>query len=92
MPIVGGTKAFTRHQPTTTAGGSVLVAANENRRYLAIYNEGATKAYLAAGTVVSSTNGIPLGGGSVLVDQYSTDAWYAITAAGTADLRVLEIS
>ena len=70
---------------------TLLINGNRNRYVLYIVNEGASKVYL--GDVnVTSTTGMPLQSGSIWPDYDTKDAWYAITASGTADIRLMEVT
>lgn len=85
-----GTKTITEPAPTTAAAS--IVAANTARRAVTIHNAGAVTVYLGKDNTVSTSNGFPLGVGSSMSDDVSTDAWWAITASGTGDLRVIEVA
>lgn len=84
-----GSKTFTDPAPTSSA--SSIVAANSSRKSVTIHNAGSVTVYLGGTSGVTTSNGIPLGAGETLSDDSSTDAWYAITASGTADLRIVEV-
>lgn len=83
-----GTNSFTPVAPTGSA--TQIVASNANRSSLLIYNNGSVVVFLGRSNTVSTSNGMPLNPMSSLEDSESTDAWYAITAGGTGDLRVIE--
>lgn len=85
----GGSKTFSDPAPTTSAAS--IVAANPDRLSLMIHNAGAVVVYLGPSGVTTSS-GVPLGVGATLTDTTSVDAWYAITASGTGDLRIIEVS
>jgi hypothetical protein len=88
----GGTKLLTTAAPTTTPA-SVVLAANANRKVAIIRNVGTVDVYLGVSAAVTTANGFLLQrGGEVLVDDFSDDVWYGITASGTADLRIIEVS
>lgn len=84
-----GVTAFTDPAPTTSA--SVVLAANSSRVTAMIQNVGTVDVYLGPSGVTTST-GLLLEAGATLTDDLSTSAWYGITASGTADLRVCEVS
>lgn len=85
-----GSKTFADPAPTTSA--SSIVAANASRKSVTIHNAGTVTVYLGLNGSVTSSNGLPLGAGATLSDDASTDAWYAITASGTGDLRIVEVA
>lgn len=85
-----GSKTFTDPAPTTTA--AEMVAANASRKSVSIYNAGSQIVYLGKTSGVTTTNGWPLVPSASLADDISTDAWYAITASGTGDLRIIEVA
>jgi len=68
----------------------LLAAANSSRTTLLIQNVGTVDVYLG-GSGVTALTGLLLSAGSWLTDDISNNAWYGITVAGTADLRVLEV-
>jgi hypothetical protein len=86
----GGSKTFTTAAPTGTAAS--VVAANADRLSVTIQNVGEVAVYLGSTSGVTTSNGVELDPGDVLDDSSSVDAWWAITAAGTADLRIVEVS
>lgn len=85
-----GSKTFSDPAPTTTA--SEIVAANSSRKSVSIYNAGTQIVYLGLTSGVTASNGWPLVPSASLSDDVSTDAWYAITASGTGDLRIIEVA
>lgn len=85
-----GTKTFT--DPAPTAAAAVVVAANAARLSVTIQNVGTVPVYLGKDNTVTTTNGLYLPAGGVLTDTASRDAWWGITASGTADLRVCEVA
>ena len=85
----GGSKAFSDPAPTTSAAS--IVAANPDRLSVTIHNAGSVVVYLGPSGVTTST-GLPLAVGATLTDTTSVDAWHAITASGTGDLRIIEVS
>lgn len=96
MPyVVSGNKHLSVKAPTTTA--LLLAAARPNRTSILIQNIGVADVYLGNSDVTASgsTRGILLTGNlspaSTLTDTTTLDAWYAITASGTADVTVCEV-
>lgn len=85
--VGSATYSIARKQPTTAA--MLLASANSSRLTLLIQNIGTVDVYLGLAGVATTT-GILLKAGSALTDDISSSAWYAITASGTADLRILE--
>lgn len=83
-----GSKTFSDPAPTSSA--SQIVAADVTRKSVFIQNVGSVDVYLGASGVTTST-GILLAAGASCTDRESTDAWYAVTASGTADLRVMVV-
>lgn len=83
-----GTNTTSTVQPNGTA--TLVVALNANRVNLLIYNAGSVPVYLGQSSGVTTSNGVPLGVNSSLEDTNSKDSWYAITAGGTGNLRVIE--
>lgn len=76
--------------PTTTS--TTVAAANTSRISLTIVNNGSQVVYIGPRGVTTS-NGIPVAAnGGAYEDVTSLDAWFAVTAAGTGDLRILEVS
>lgn len=92
MPTVQSynTKAFTAAAPTNTA--AVVLAANTERERALIYNNGSQTVYLGKDGTVTTANGLPLIPGAALEDDRTADAWWAIVASGTGDLRILEVT
>jgi len=87
-----GTAAHTRVQPTSTSG--IALAANANRITAMIQNAGTVDVYLFAGGSATTTNGIVLPASTSVSfeDRVTVAAWHAVTAAGTGDLRIVEVS
>lgn len=83
-----GAKTFTAKAPNGTA--SELVAENLLRCGLIIVNQGAVDVWLGKDNTVTTSNGLYLKAGATLEDNSSCDAWWAITAGGTAALRIAE--
>lgn len=85
-----GSKTFADPAPTTSAAS--VLAANASRKAAIFYNNGADTIYLGGSSGVTSSNGMPLVAGATLYDNVSTDAWWAIMASGTGDLRIIEVA
>ncbi len=85
-----GSKTVTAVSCTSGSATQVL-AANDNRKSASLKNTGAATVYLGLSDVTINT-GYPLAAGESLTDGVSLDAWYGITASGTADVRVIEVS
>ena len=66
-------------------------AALTNRRALIVFNNGTITVYLGE-SGVTAAGGFPLLPGQSLVLETGTTAIYGITAAGTADVRILEVA
>ena len=85
-----GNKAITTVAIGTTA--AVVLAPNAARKSCLICNTGAATVYLGPNSSVTTTTGVPLASGDRLPDDASLDAWYGITASGSAALIVVEVS
>lgn len=85
-----GSKTLTDPAPTSTAAS--VLAANTSRKSATIHNAGTMTVYLGKDNTVTTSNGFPLGVGATLADDVTTDAWWAITASGTGDLRIIEVA
>lgn len=83
-----GTNTTTTVQPTGTA--TLIVNVNANRTNLLIYNAGSVTVFIGKSSSVTTSNGIPLQVNASLEDTKSNDSWYAITAGGTGNLRIIE--
>jgi hypothetical protein len=83
-----GTKAFTKVAPT--GAEDLLLAANPDRLSAVFYNNGSVVVYL--GLTGVDSDDFPLGIGATFTDNVSTDAWYALAASGTGDIRIIEVS
>jgi len=90
-PEYNGTKTLSTPITVDTSADLVL-AANAGRVTALIVNNGSVTVYLGNDNTVTTTNGIPLVAGAALEDGESGDAWYGVTASGSADVRVLEVS
>ncbi len=84
-----GATAFTDPAPDSSA--DLVLAANANRKSALIQNVGTVDVWLGPIGVTTAT-GILLEVGAAFIDDVSTSAWYGVTEAGTADLRVCEVS
>jgi hypothetical protein len=84
------TKAFTTAAPTTAA--TILLAANTERERALLMNNGSQTVYLGKDNTVTAANGLPLAAGASLEDDRTSDAWWGITASGTGDVRILEVT
>lgn len=85
-----GTKTFSDPAPTNSA--SSIVAAAAGRLSVSIFNAGTMTVYLGKDNTVTTSNGFPLVVGATLSDDVSVDAWWAITASGTGDLRIIVVA
>jgi hypothetical protein len=90
VSLRSGTKAFTTAAPTASA--AQCLAANANRLRALIENNGVQTVYLGKDNTITTATGLPLASGASAEDDATTDAWYAITATGTGDLRIVEVS
>jgi hypothetical protein len=90
VPTSKGNKSVTQTGPTNTA--AQVLAANTARQSALFYNNGTQTIYLGKDNTVTTSNGMPLTAGASLEDRESIDAWYAIVASGTGDLRIIETS
>lgn len=84
-----GTTAFT--DPTCDTTADLLLAANALRKCAVIQNAGTVDCYIGSSGVTTSS-GLKLVAGATFVDDSSVSAWYGITTAGTADIRVCEVT
>lgn len=87
-----GSKTVTQVTAPTTAGGIVVLAANAARKAAIIKNTGTTPVFLGASTAVTLANGYKLDVGESLMDEISTDAWWAIAQTASAVLTVIEVA
>ena len=86
----GAFPKYTRDPVSVTTTPAQLIGANEKRYVLFIVNEGPSKVYLGSGSMTSGS-GLPLPSGSIYPDYDSKDSWWAATASGTADVRLMEV-
>lgn len=76
---------------TATGTSAVAVAANQNRKYLLIQNNGSASVYLKPAVVHSGTEGIVLIAGGVWEPlSVPVDAIYAKSASGSQALVIQE--
>lgn len=85
----GGAKTQSTAAPTTTPGS--VLAANDDRQSCTIHNAGSQAVEVGTSSVTYGT-GLPLEPGQTLTDDSSTDAWWAVAASGTGDLRIIEVA
>lgn len=90
--ILGAKGTPTNTQVSVTTSSTLVLAANANRKMATIYNVGPATAYLKAATGAVAATDKPLPAGAEFVDDNSLSIWHAITASGTADIRVMEVS
>lgn len=78
----------------TTAGGVAVVPLNVSRRGLLLYNNGATTIFVGQGapSALSTTNGMPIPVGASLTIIDYQGPLSCIVAAGSENLRVLEVA
>jgi hypothetical protein len=77
---------------SSSAGGTLIVAANPKRIGLIIVNSSAPTVYLGHDTNVTTTNGIPLKTDMNLTESSGGEKmyqgpFYGITASSTSDIR-----
>ena len=74
-------------------GASVeVVAANEKRLMLSMFNYGDVTVFIRADGIDATTDDFPLPPGAGFTDRRSTRAWKMIGETSGADIRTLEIS
>lgn len=76
---------------TVGTSATAIVGGNARRRFVTLYNNGASTVYLGKSTVTVAT-GFPLAAGRYLEDIDTLDEWYGIVASGTGDVRYLEVT
>jgi len=106
VPITGDTALFTRSVnipvvinsikeqaiTVTTAATALPAVALTDRKNLSLYNNGASDIFIGSSTVTAS-GGFPVPRRTSLsLDVNNNVIVYAITSAGTADVRILEVS
>ena len=70
---------------------SLVLAANPSRVSALFTNNGAVPVFLGQ-IGVTLTTGIPLQPGNSFADNASSSAWYGITAGGSGELVICEVS
>lgn len=75
---------------TVAATATKIAVTNGNRKSMVITNTSAVTIYLGGDATVTTANGTPLVAGASLSDNASVGEWWAIVAAATADIKVLE--
>ncbi len=92
LRVVGprGTPAHTKVAPTSTSG--TLLASNSSRVSCSFYNYGSVTVFISGDGGAATVDDWPLRPGDVMTDTDTTVAWTAITASGTGDIRVTEVS
>ena len=85
-----GRKSFSAAAPTTQA--VILAAGSSKRIALTLRNAGSVTVYLGKDATVTSASGYPLKVDEVMTDDNSSDAWWGITASGTGDIRMMEVT
>lgn len=83
-----GTKSFSTG--TITTAPVLLFIGRATRKRILFFNAGTVTVYLGSSSGVTPSGGFPLVPGACLTDDFSNDAWWAVTAAGTGDIRILE--
>ncbi len=89
MDLCIGIKSVKNVSVTTEA--TRLLDANPGRRAVRIFNNGSAAIFVGPTDQVTKATGFPIPNGTGIIDEHSADAWYAIIAADTADVRVMEI-
>lgn len=77
--------------PVIANVSSVVLANNVNRRQYLMYNNGAQTVYLSFGVPATLATGFPLPVGGVFSDDQYVGAINGIVAAGTCELRCVEM-
>ena len=92
---VSTTELLTSAKSTLAAvsvtNAATLVLAADATRTGAVFQPTDADIYIGD-SGVTATTGILLTAGTPFTDTLTVDAWYGITASGTADCRVLEIT
>lgn len=77
--------------PDNTAGGAKILSARPTRIQAIIQNKGAVDVFLAPTTDTATANAFYLKAATgVLIDNFSSGEWWAISASTAADLRIIE--
>lgn len=69
-----------------------LLASNANRKEALFVNAGTVAAYIGPGTPLSTGTAFYLPPLATFQDDRTTGAWHGIVAAGSADIRILEVA
>lgn len=85
------TRAVSAVTVDDTAGGTAIVAADDDLKSFIIYNNGAATIYLGPSGVTAAT-GLPLTAGSSFRGSNINIALYGITSAGSSNVRVMKIT
>lgn len=75
---------------TVDTDPTLVVAARADRKALIIQNNSSATIYIGPSDVATTT-GLALAANSSFSDYVTSAAWYAIVAADTADVRVIEV-
>lgn len=73
----------------TTAGGTLLLAANANRRVAWLFNDGSARVYVGPTGLTSTANSYPLEPKSQIPWE-ADDAIYALSSSGTQKVYYME--
>lgn len=84
-----GTKTVSRTSITTAV--TLILAAKASRVSAVLYNAGPSDIYVSASNAVSTSTGFLFPVGATFADDASNDAWYGVTASGTATIHALEV-
>lgn len=93
MSLCGAEQVTLKTQTIVSATGTstLLLAANQRRKYLLIINNGSATVYAKGGSIHSSTEGVPIvAGGNWEPFQTPTDAIYLKSASGTQSVSIIE--
>lgn len=94
MKNQGSNKLTYSTQVSATTSATLVLDENQARQYAYLMNAGTSGGatiYFGTSGVTTST-GFPLAGGQGIGDPASITAWYAIVAADSAPVAVLEVS
>ncbi len=90
VKMIRGVLSITNKAPDDTA--LLLAAQNTLRVSLIIRNVGTVDVYFGTDDSVTTDSGYPLKADEEMKVDYTYSAVYAITAGGTADIRVYEVT
>jgi len=76
---------------SVTTNAILILANNNNRKKLYIQNLGSKAIYIGSTSEVTTSNGFLIGPGDTLDEDMYTGAIYGIAAAGTQDVRYIEL-